>query len=158
MLIMIVAMRLKLLPVVGYKDLSYIILPSVALSISIWAVFTRTIRVSLGEVLHQDYIKGAISRGISTKRVVMSYAFKNILSSLLVVMGVQIGVLFGGAMIIEYIFNFPGIGLLTVNAVLRRDYPLIQILVILMSGIFMIINLLVDICNIGIDPRARKAK
>jgi len=158
MLIMIVAMHLKLLPVVGYKDFSYIILPAIALSISMWAVFTRTIRVSLGEVLQRDFIKGAISRGISIKKVVLFYAFKNILPTLMVVIGIQIGVLFGGAMIIEYIFNFPGIGLLTVNAVLRRDYPLIQILVILMSAIFMFVNLFVDIAHITIDPRVRGEK
>ena len=76
----------------------------------------------------------------------------------MVVIGIQIGVLFGGAMIIEYIFNFPGIGLLTVNAVLRRDYPLIQILVILMSAIFMFVNLFVDIAHITIDPRVRGEK
>lgn len=158
MLILGVAIRLQLLPAIGYHGINYVILPSITLSISLWAYLTQCIRVNINNVMQMDFIKASIARGISFNKIVFIYAFKNVVIPLLMLVSSLMAYIFGGAMITEYIFNYPGIGLLILNAIFRRDYPLLQILVILLSIGFMIINLIVDMLNIVIDPRMRSER
>lgn len=153
MLIMIVAVRLQWLPGIGYKDPTYLILPGIALGLGLIAVLVRTVRGSLIEVLGTDHIKAAVTRGIRWRRVVFAYAFKNTSIPLITVLGVQIGYLLGGALVVEYVFNYPGLGRLLIEAATQRDYPVIQGIVIVFASFFVGINIIVDIIYHWLDPR-----
>lgn len=155
-LILIFSVRLRLLPPLGYKGPEYLILPAVALAISLLATLIRSTRLVMIDVLGQDYIKAARARGVSTGTLVARHAFPNILVPILTIVGVQLGYLLGGAVVIESIFNFPGIGLTTLNAVLRRDYPVVQAVTILMAAGFVVINTIIDISYGLLDPRIRR--
>jgi peptide/nickel transport system permease protein len=155
-LILIFSVRLRLLPALGYKGPQYLVLPAIALAISLLATLIRSTRLVMIGVLDQDYIKAARARGISPGVLIVRHAFPNILVPILTIVGVQLGYLLGGAVVIESIFNFPGIGLTTLNAVLRRDYPVVQAVTILMAAGFVLINTLIDISYGLLDPRIRR--
>jgi peptide/nickel transport system permease protein len=156
MLLFVVAVRWKLLPAPGYNGPAYLILPTITLSFALYAVFIRNIRLVMIGALESNYVMAAQARGIPFWKVVMKHAFKNCWIPLITILGVQVGYLLGGAIVVEYIFNFPGMGLLLIRSVLRRDYTVIQMVALVMSLIFIIINLLVDISYGYIDPRIRK--
>ena len=155
-LILIFSVRLRLLPALGYKGPQYLILPAIALAISLLATLIRSTRLVMIGVLDQDYIKAARARGIPPGVLIARHAFPNILVPILTIVGVQLGYLLGGAVVIESIFNFPGIGLTTLNAVLRRDYPVVQAVTILMAAGFVLINTIIDISYGLLDPRIRR--
>jgi peptide/nickel transport system permease protein len=157
MLLYIVAGQWKLLPAVGYKSPLYAILPAIALSLSMVALLIRTVRLVMIDNMGTDYVKAARARGISQPAVVTRHALRNAVIPLITVIGIQIGYLLGGAVVIEMIFNYPGLGLLTLNAVIRRDYYLVQGLVVLFAAIFVVINTIVDISYAYLDPRIRKS-
>jgi|MTBAKSStandDraft_1061840.scaffolds.fasta_scaffold05324_5 peptide/nickel transport system permease protein len=158
MLLFVVAVRWNLVPAVGYKGPAYLILPVIALSFAMYAVFIRNIRLVMAGALDGTYFMAAQARGIPFWRVVVFHAFKNSWIPLLTILGVQIGYLLGGSIVVEYIFNFPGMGLLLIRSVLRRDYNVIQAVALIMSMAFVLINMLVDISYGFIDPRIRKAQ
>lgn len=155
-LILIFSVRLGWFPSFGYRGPKYLVLPATALAISLLATLIRSTRLVMIDVLSQDYIKAARARGITRSNLLFRHALPNILVPLLTIVGVQLGYLIGGAVVIESIFNIPGIGLTVLNAVLRRDYPVVQAVTILMAAGFVLINTLIDISYGFLDPRIRK--
>jgi ABC-type dipeptide/oligopeptide/nickel transport system permease component len=155
-LILVFSVRLRWLPALGYKGPQYLILPAIALAIALLATLIRSTRLVMIDVLNQDYIKAARARGIVPNSLIVRHAFPNILVPIMTIVGVQLGYLLGGAVVIESIFNFPGIGLTTLNAVLRRDYPVVQAVTILMAAGFVLINTVIDISYGLLDPRIRR--
>ncbi len=152
-LMLIISIKLKLLPSVGYRGFAYVILPSFAVSLELAPILLRTIRSSMIDVLQMNFVKVARARGLSSFSIIMKHCFRNSLVPLLNVLGVQIGILLGGVIVVEYVFNFPGIGLLTIYAVLQRDFPLIQGIVIVFASVFVFINIIVDLLCSYIDRR-----
>lgn len=155
LLILIVAVALKLLPTSGYGDFRYLILPSLTLGTHQAAMITRLTRSSMLEVLNKDYIRTARAKGLSERAVVMRHAFKNAAISIVTVSGMQLGSLLSGAMITETVFAWPGVGWLLIEAIVRRDYPIVQAVLLLTVGVYIIINLVVDISYAWLDPRIR---
>ena len=162
-LIFIFAMKLQLLPVQGYVPFSQglwpwaerLILPSLALGITYMALIARITRASMLEVLAQDYIRTANSKGLATRRVLLLHALKNASVPIVTVIGIGIALLISGVVITETVFNIPGLGRLTVDAVLKRDYPIVQGLIIVFAGVKVLVNLLIDISYVFLDPRIR---
>jgi peptide/nickel transport system permease protein len=152
-LMLIISIRLKILPSVGYKGFEYVILPSFAVSLELIPILLRTIRASMIDVLKSNFVKVAKARGLSPSTILLKHCFRNSLVPLLNVLGVQIGILLGGIIVVEYVFNFPGLGLLTIYAVLQRDFPLIQGIVILFASAFVFINIIVDLLCSYVDRR-----
>jgi len=152
-LMLIVSIRLKFLPSLGYKGISYVILPSFVVSLELAPILLRTIRASMIDVLKMNFIKVAKARGLSPVSILLRHCFRNSLVPLLNVLGVQIGILLGGVIVVEFVFNYPGLGLLTIYAVLQRDFPLIQGIVILFASVFVFINIIVDLLCSYVDRR-----
>ncbi len=140
----------------GYQGIESAVLPSVSMAIGLIAVISRSARGSMIDVLDRDWVKALHARGIARRRIVWVHAFKNTWVSTLTLLGAQVAYLLGGAVVVEWIFNYPGVGLLTLNAVLRKDYPLVQAVVIVTATIFVLVNLIVDMSYGIIDPRVRK--
>lgn len=153
LLLSVVAIGTGLFPTVGYVGPISLVLPALSLSLSLVAVLTQLLRGVLVDVLRGDMVTAMRARGLSISRIVLVHGMRLSAVPLLTVIGVQLGYLLGGAVVIEYIFNFPGLGLLTLNAVLRRDYPLVQLIVIVTALSFLIINLLIDLSYGLIDGR-----
>lgn len=143
------------LPTVGYVGPISLLLPSMALGISLIGVMTQTIRNNLTQTLDSPLAEALRSRGASWRHIIRRHGARLATVSVTNLIGIQIGFLLGGAVIIEFIFNYPGLGLLTLNAVLRRDYPLIQAITVTTALIFIVLNLLIDISHGIIDPRIR---
>jgi peptide/nickel transport system permease protein len=139
-------------PVGGVRSLT---LPAITLGLALAAVITRTLRSSLLETLADDYVRTARAKGLGEWAVVQHHALKNALIPVVTVLGLQFGTLLGGALITEYIFALPGVGRLVVDAVFARDYPLLQGVVLLITGGFIVSNLVVDIVYGWLDPRIR---
>jgi ABC-type dipeptide/oligopeptide/nickel transport system permease component len=152
-LAMIVSVQLGWLPSIGYKNFSYTILPAFVLAIELSPFVIRTLTVSIAQVMQEEFISIAPIRGLTPVRIVVAHAIRNASIPLLNLFGVQLGTLLGGVLVVEYIFDYPGLGLLTINSVLQRDFPLIQGIAIFISGIFVFINIVVDLVATAIDPR-----
>jgi peptide/nickel transport system permease protein len=133
--------------------LRHLFLPAIALGSTFAAVLTRMIRSSLLEVLSADYIRTARAKGQTEQRVLVQHALRNALIPAVTIVGVQVGFLLSGALVIEQIFSLPGIGRLTVQAVLDRDIPLLQGCIITIAFIFVAVNLLTDLLYMWLDPR-----
>ena len=131
------------------------ILPCIVLGTVVAAQVMRMTRASLLEVLRLDYVRTARAKGLAENIVVRRHAFKNSLIPIITVVGVQIGYLLGGAVVTEEVFTLPGVGRLVLNAVYQRDYPLIQGTILFIAALFMLSNLLVDLCYAYLDPRIR---
>ena len=163
-LIIYLSLRLKIFPSQGiaYIDrdglgafLSHLFLPAVSLGLGLAATQTRMIRSSMLEVLNQDYIRFAKSKGFKDKIVIIRHAFKNAMIPVVTVLGSEIGALMGGAVVTETIFSWPGVGRLAMNSIARRDYPMIQGNTLILCAIFLLINLFVDIIYAWLNPRIR---
>jgi peptide/nickel transport system permease protein len=162
-LVYLFAVRLGWLPVQGYRPLAEglwpwaesLILPSVALGITYMALIARTTRASMLEVLAQDYIRTADSKGLSTGRVLLLHALKNASVPIVTVIGIGVALLISGVVITETVFNIPGLGRLTVDAVLKRDYPIVQGLIIVFAAAKVLVNLVIDVSYVFLDPRIR---
>jgi len=163
LLIGLFSIRLEWLPVQGYRPfsdglwpwLSHLILPSIALGTVYMAFIARITRAAMLEVLAQDYIRTANAKGLSPRAVLTGHALKNAGVPIITVIGIGIALLISGAIVTETVFAIPGIGRLTVDAILRRDYPIIQGVILLFSGVYVLINLLVDLSYRLFDPRIR---
>lgn len=155
MLVMVFSVRLHWLPTSGWGGIQYLILPSVAVLINGLAGGIRITRTMMLDVLDTEYIKMARIKGVSQFAIVVKHAFKN--ASLPSITGMILGIpgILAGALVIEMIFNWPGVGRLMVEAVFTRDYPLVQCSALLGSGLFLICSILVDIAYVYIDPRIR---
>jgi peptide/nickel transport system permease protein len=162
-LIYVFAMEIKLFPVQGYKEISdgfwpflhRLILPSITLSVIYIALIARITRASVLEVLGEDYIRTAYAKGLTPNVVLRKHALRNAAVPIVTVIGIGIALLIGGVVVTESVYNIPGLGRLTVDAVLGRDYPTIQAIIIVFSFVYVIVNLLVDLTYSLLDPRIR---
>lgn len=155
LLIYIFSVSLGILPAFGYGKLSNLVMPAITLGTPLAALTTRLTRAGMFEVLQEDYILAARARGLPFVKVVLVYALKNVLIPVVTVVGLQFGTFLGGAIVTEQIFNWPGIGRLSVSAVMSRDFPLVQACILVVSALFVFVNLAVDIIYTWIDPRVR---
>ena len=146
------AVKLHWLPAVGYGSLENLILPAVALSFGTMAQLMRLTRASLLEVLSQDYMRTARAKGLSDTTVVWRHGLKNALLPVITVLGTSMGYLLSGAVIIETIFGWPGIGQFVVTGISQRDYPVVQGFVLYVAVIFLFVNLAVDVSYRFLDP------
>jgi peptide/nickel transport system permease protein len=162
-LIYIFSVKLGWLPVQGYRPIADgfwpfiegLILPSLALGTTYCALIARITRASMLEVLSQDYIRTAESKGLARRRVLLLHALKNASVPIVTVIGIGFALLIGGVVITETVFNIPGLGRLTVDAVLKRDYPIVQGLILVFAAAKVLINLMIDISYAFLDPRIR---
>ena len=152
-LILIVSVKLKILPAMGYRNFSYSILPSFALSLSLIPIWLRIIRLGLMDVLASNFITGLRARGIPRTKILFKHALRNASIPFVTILSVHLGYLLGGAIIIEFVFDFPGLGLLTIVGVLQRDFTVVQGIVVFFASIFVLINIVIDIIYVYIDPR-----
>lgn len=152
-LALLLSVKLQLLPAIGYKGFAYTILPAFVLAIEIAPFIIRTLTVSVAGVMGQSFIDIAAIRGLTRNQIIFRHALKNSSVPLLNLIGVQFSMLLGGVLVIEFIFDYPGLGLLTINAVMQRDFPLIQGIAIVTAAAFVLINIIVDLCATAIDPR-----
>ncbi len=156
MLMLVFCVRVNWLPVISSAgDFKSMILPSVTLAIAMSAKYTRQVRTAVLEELNQDYVVGAEARGIKRWKILWTNVFPNSLLPLITMLGLSIGSLLGGTSVVEVIFSYPGMGNLAVSAITAYDYPLIQGYVLWVAVIYMVINLIVDLSYIYIDPRMR---
>lgn len=152
-LALLLSVNLGWLPAIGYKGFAYTILPAIVLAIELSPVLIRTLTSSVSAVMMEPFIAVGRVRGLGRGRIVFAHALRNASVPLLNLLGIQISGLLGGVLVVEFIFDYPGLGLLTINAVLQRDFPLIQGIAIVTSAIFVFINIAVDLIATMIDPR-----
>ena len=161
--IFVISLEWDLLPVQGFVSireglwpfLERMILPSFALGITFMALIARITRASMLEVLSQDYIRTAQAKGLGTNQVLIGHALKNAAVPIVTIIGIGIALLISGVVVTETVFAIPGMGRLVVDAILRRDYPIIQGIILIFSGVYVLINLLVDLSYTFLDPRIR---
>jgi peptide/nickel transport system permease protein len=162
-LILVFSIGLDWLPVQGYRSiqedfwdwLRHLILPSIALGTVYIALIARITRASMLDVLAQDYIRTAQAKGLAPDAVLVGHALKNAAVPIMTIIGIGIALLISGAIVTETVFAIPGVGRLTVDAILRRDYPIIQGVILMFSGAYVLINLAVDLSYMLFDPRIR---
>lgn len=152
-LALLFSVKLGWLPAIGYQGFAYTILPAIVLAVELSPVLIRTLVSSVSTQMMEPYVSVGRVRGLSRSRIISNHALRNASVPLLNLLGVQFSSLLGGVIIVEYIFDYPGLGLLTINAVLQRDFPLIQGIAIVTSAIFVLINIVVDLVATTIDPR-----
>ena len=153
LLITVFAEHFRLLPTSGYGRLAHLILPALALSIGESARILRLTRTQLLVVLSQEYIRTARGKGLSSSTIAIRHALPNAMLNVLTALGLHLGEILGGVAVIETIFAWPGIGRLAVESINRRDYPMVQGFVLLSGGLFIGVNLLVDLLYRALDPR-----
>jgi peptide/nickel transport system permease protein len=157
------AISLKWFPVQGYVSISQgfwpflerLILPTLTLSVIYIALIARITRASVLEVLGEDYVRTAYAKGVVERRVLIRHALANAAVPIVTVIGIGIALLISGVVVTESVFNLPGLGRLTVDAVLARDYPVIQGMILIFAGVYVFLNLLIDIAYTLLDPRIR---
>ncbi|MDJ0823287.1 MAG: ABC transporter permease [Paracoccaceae bacterium] len=163
-LIYVFSLNLRILPVQGYRSpfedglgpfLAHITLPTVTLSVIFIALIARMTRASVIEVLEEDYIRTARAKGQSEFKVLMRHALRNAAVPIVTVVGIGIALLIGGVVVTESVYNIPGLGRLVLDAVLARDYPIIQGLILFFSFLYILLNLLIDLTYTFLDPRIR---
>lgn len=153
MLQLLFSVQLRWLPATGLGTWRHLVLPSITLGMASAALMARITRSSMLDVLRQEYITTARAKGLGERVIVYKHALKNALIPVVTVLGLQFGILLGGAVLTETVFAWPGVGRLLVDAILRRDYPVVQGTVLLLAFLFVLINLVVDIIYAFIDPR-----
>jgi len=156
-LVLVFSLWLGWFPVSGRSDLLSLVLPAITLGTVMAAILARMLRSSLLEVMGEDYIRSAYARGLSPFRVLFRHALRNAMLPMITLLGLQLGGLLAGAVITETVFDWPGIGRLTVEAIQRRDYPLLQACILFISLVYVVINMLTDIVYQQVDPRVRCA-
>jgi peptide/nickel transport system permease protein len=163
LLILIFAVRLKWVPSGGYTPITEdpvehfkgMILPAFTLGFASAGILARLVRSSMLDVLREDYVRTAMAKGLQFRQVVSRHALRNALIPAITVIGISLGGLLGGAVVTETVFTIPGMGRLVVQSISRRDYPLIQGAIMIIAAIYVIVNLIVDILYVYIDPRIR---
>jgi len=155
LLIIVFAVQLHWLPVAGMGSWKHIVMPAFTLGFGLAAITTRMIRASMIEVMNQDYIRTAFAKGLNKARVIRVHALKNVMIPVITIVGLQLGALFGGTIITEVVFSYPGVGRLLILGILRRDYPLVQGAILMIAFSYIIINWITDIVYSEVDPRIR---
>ncbi len=162
-LIWVFAAKLQLLPVMGYVSIfddpagffRSILMPTLALGVTYIALIARITRASMLEAINQDYIRTAHAKGASIVAILFRHALRNASVPIVTTIGIGIALLIGGVVVTESVFAIPGLGRLTVDAILRRDYPVIQGVILIFSGVYVLINLIIDLTYTFLDPRIR---
>ncbi|MBV1694361.1 MAG: ABC transporter permease [Hyphomicrobiales bacterium] len=163
LLIYVFAINLRWLPVQGYTPIAegvwpwlrHLILPSVALGLAYVALIARITRTAMLDVLAEDYMRTARAKGVATLPMLLKHGLKNAGVPIVTVIGIGVALLIGGVVITETVFNIPGMGRLVVDAISKRDYPIIQGVILVFSGVYVVVNLLVDLSYTLLDPRIR---
>ncbi len=155
MMILLFAVSWGLLPTSGRGGLAHVVMPAVAIAINLMALLTRLVRTTMIEVLAEDYVRTGRGKGLREVMVLTRHALPNALIPLVTVVGLQFGYILGGAVVIETIFTWPGVGLFTIQAILNRDYPVVQASVFILATGVVLINLIVDLLYVWLDPRIR---
>ena len=153
MLIVVFSINLKWLPAAGAGQADSFVLPSLTLASFVVGLITRMTRSSMLEVLRQDYVQTARSKGLAEQVVLYTHALRNALLPVVTIVGLQFGTLLGGAVLTETVFGWPGIGQLLVDSIFARDYPMVQGITLTFSVLFILVNLVVDMLYAYIDPR-----
>lgn len=164
LLILLFAVELGWLPAAGYvsptddltESLKFMILPWITLGGSLCALTTRILRSSMLDAISRDFVRTARAKGLTERRVLLGHALKNAIIPTITVVGLQVGYLMGGAVVVERVFAYPGMGLLLINSITNRDYPVIQAGILLFAVTFIVINLVTDILYMVVDPRIRR--
>lgn len=154
-LVRVFAVDLQVLPVYGQGGLSHLVLPSVTLATIVMGRLARLTRSSMLEVLGRDHVRTARAKGLSEPRVLLRHGLRNAAMPIITLLGLQLAQLLGGAVVTETIFAWPGVGSLVVEAVFNRDFPIVQGVTLVVSGVFVLVNLLVDLSYLVLDPRVR---
>jgi peptide/nickel transport system permease protein len=152
-LIIVFAVKLQWLPIGASEGVLSIVLPALALGLSLAALTMRMTRASVIEVLREPYILAIRAKGLSQSRIMLAHVFRNALLPVVTTLGLQLGLLLGGAVITEVIFSWPGLGSLVIESIFRRDYPMVQASVLVIAVSYIIINMLTDILYKVLDPR-----
>jgi peptide/nickel transport system permease protein len=155
MLVMLFAVERHWFPAIGNESPSAFVLPTITLAAVLIAQLLRTVRQSMLEALHEDYIRTARAKGVPRREILLVHALKNAAIPLVTVLGLQVGFVLGGAFVVELIFNWPGVGLLALQAIETRDFPVVQGVVIVVAAVFVLVNLLVDVAYAYLNPRVR---
>jgi len=163
LLVWVFAIQWGVLPVQGYQPIAagpwqflrHLVLPAVTLSLVYMALIARMTRASMLGVLSEDYIRTAFAKGLAPRRVLLGHALKAASLPVVTIIGVGFALLIGGAVVTESVFAVPGLGRLTVDAIVRRDYPVIQGVVLIVSGVYVLLNLVIDLAYVVLDPRIR---
>lgn len=155
LLVLVFSLGLGWFPVSGRSGIESLILPAITLGTGLAAVLSRMVRSSLLEVLGDDYIRTARAKGLSDRQVILRHGLRNAWLPVLTLIGLQLGALLGGAVVTETVFNWPGVGLLLIESIQRRDYPVVQGCVLLISSSYVVLNLITDLLYARIDPRIR---
>ncbi len=158
LLILFFSLWLGWLPVSGQSGFASLVLPALTLGTALAAILARMIRATLLEVMGEDYIRTARAKGLSERAIIMNHGLKNAMLPVITLLGLQLGALLGGAMITEIVFSWPGIGQLTIDAINRRDYPVVQACILLISLTYVVVNTLTDLVYAWLDPRIRLAE
>ena len=155
MMILLFAVSWGLLPTSGRGGVAHVVMPAAAIAINLMALLTRLVRSTMIEMLSEDYVRTARAKGLREVLVTSRHALPNALIPLVTVIGLQFGYILGGAVVIETIFTWPGVGLFTIQAILNRDYPVVQAAVVVLATAVVLINLAVDLLYVWLDPRIR---
>jgi len=158
LLILVFSVGLGWFPVSGREYAGSLVLPAITLGTALAAVLSRMVRSSLLEVLGEDFVRTARAKGMPERIVIWKHALLNALLPVITLLGLQLGVLLGGAVITETVFSWPGLGKLTIDAILRRDYPVVQGTILVISITYVVVNMLTDMVYGMVDPRIRLGK
>ena len=153
MLMLVFAVTLKVLPTTGYGTWRQLVMPALTLAAYPTAAIARLVRAGMLEVLEADYVRTARAKGLQERRVILKHALKNAALPVVTLIGLQFGLLLGGAIVCEMIFAWPGVGRLLIFAINNRDFPLVEAAVFVIAMVFVVANLLVDLCYGWLDPR-----
>lgn len=152
-LALVVSLHLGWLPAVGYQGPSYTVLPAIVLAVEMAPVLMRSLAISLATARRENFVRIGAVRGLSARRVLWRHALKNASVPMLNMIGIQLSGLLGGVVVVEYVFDYPGLGHLMIESVLQRDFPLVQAIAIGVSAVFLGVNILVDLACTWVDPR-----
>jgi peptide/nickel transport system permease protein len=155
MLMLVLSVNLRLLPTTGYGTWQQLDMPALTLASYPTAAIARLVRAGMLEVLDADYVRTARAKGLREGRIILKHALKNAAMPIVTVIGLQFGLLLGGAIVCEMIFAWPGVGRLLIFAIYNRDFPLVEAAVFVMAMVFVLGNLLVDLCYAWLDPRVK---
>lgn len=155
LLILVFSLWLGWLPVSGREGMASLVLPALTLGTALAAILSRMVRATLLETLGEDYVRTARAKGLAEHAVILRHALRNALLPVITVLGLQLGALLGGAIVTEMVFSWPGLGQLTIEAIHRRDYPVVQACVLLISVTYVGVNTLTDLAYAWLDPRVR---
>ena len=155
MMILLFAVSWGILPTSGRGGIAHVVMPAAAIAINLMALLTRLVRSTMIDMLSEDYVRTARAKGLRELFVTSRHALPNALIPLVTVVGLQFGYILGGAVVIETIFTWPGVGLFTIQAILNRDYPVVQASVFILATAVVLINLTVDLLYFWLDPRIR---